>query len=168
MPKEPPDFDCRNAWQVLRLRLRDWMWPAALAIVVVIPFLGRSSGTYQIGSVTYYANVFGPLVMLSAIVFAGVRWCCIGHLRPRRADRCARCGYPTTGLDESDPASRCPECGADAAARRLPAPRSRIRAIFGGASLARWLVDLPGVLLLLVPVYVIVMIVLMIFGVIDD
>ncbi len=34
--------------------------------------------------------------------------------------------------------------------------------------ITRLLVDLPGVLLLLVPVYVFVMVVLMIFGVIDD
>lgn len=168
MPKEPPDFDCRSALQVLRLRLRDWMWPTAIAIIVVIPFLGRSDGPYKIGSITYYANVYGPWVMLFAIVFAGVRWCWIGHLRPRGANRCARCGYPTTGLDESDPTSRCPECGADPATRQGPTRRSLFRETFGGVSILRWLLDLPGVLLLLVPVYVIVMLVLIIYGVIDD
>ena len=39
LPKEPPNFDCRDAGQVLRLRLRDWLWPAAVAIAVAIPIL---------------------------------------------------------------------------------------------------------------------------------
>ena len=168
MPTEPPEFDCRSTLQVLRLRFRDWMWPTALAIVVAITVLNRVALPREPGLIALVLYAFGPWIWIAALVFAGARWCWIGRLRPRGADRCARCGYPTTGLDESDPASRCPECGADAAARRLPAPRSRVRGSFAGVSLARWLIDLPGVLLLLVPVYVIVMLVLIIYGVIDD
>lgn len=53
MPKEPPDFDCRSAWQVLRLRVRDWMWPTAIAVAILIPILGRTGGEpCKSGSVT--------------------------------------------------------------------------------------------------------------------
>jgi hypothetical protein len=151
MPMEPPDFDCRSASQVLRLRFRDWMWPAAIAVAMLIPILGRTGGEpYRAGSVTYYMNTKETaFVWLAAIAFAGVRWCWIGRWRARGSGVCRQCGYPTTGLDESDSASRCPECGADAATSRRPSPRWRIRETFGGASLARCLLHLPGLLLLL-------------------
>jgi len=54
LPKEPANFDCRDAGQVLRLRLRDWLWPAA------IPILGQSNGPHRIGSVTFYAMACPP------------------------------------------------------------------------------------------------------------
>jgi hypothetical protein len=170
MPKEPPDFDCRSAWQVFRLRLRDWMWPTAIAVAIAIPIAGRTGGeTYKIGSITDYANSFGALVLwLAAIFFAGFRWCMVGALRSRDRNRCARCGYPTTGLDDRDPSSLCPECGADATARAVPTMRSTLREAFRGVPISRYLIDLPGILVMLYPVLGIVAMLLMIFGVIDD
>jgi hypothetical protein len=164
MPAEPPTFDCRSARQVLRLRCRDWLWPTAIAIAVAITVLGRTGGEpYRIGSVTDYMNTKeAKFVWLAAIAFAGARWCWIGRWRARSSECCRRCGYPTNGFHESDPASRCPECGADAAARWRPSPRSRVRETFGGASLARWLLDLPGLLVLLYGVVGLVLFVLII------
>jgi len=170
MPKEPPDFDCRSAWQVLRLRLRDWMWPTAIAVAIAIPIAGRTGGeTYKIGSITDYANSFGALMLwLAAIFFTGFRWCMVGRLRPRDRHRCARCGYPTTGLDDRDPTSLCPECGADATTRRVPTIRSGLRETFRGVPIRRYLIDLPGILVMLYPLLGIVAMLLMIFGVIED
>ena len=170
MPKEPPDFDCRSAWQVLRLRFRDWMWPAAIAVAVAIRIAGHTGGEpYKIGSITDYANSFGALMLwLAAIFFAGFRWCMVGALRSRDRNRCARCGYPTTGLDDRDPSSLCPECGADATARAVPTMRSTLREAFRGVPISRYLIDLPGILVMLYPVLGIVAMLLMIFGVIDD
>ena len=170
MPKEPPDFDCRNAWQVLRLRFRDWMWPTAIAVAIAIPIAGRTGGeTYKIGSITDYANSFGALMLwLAAIFFTGFRWCMVGRLRPRDRHRCARCGYPTTGLDDRDPSSLCPECGAEATTRHVPTLRSTLREAFRGVPISRYLIDLPGILVMLYPVLGIVAMLLMIFGVIDD
>ncbi|HAW94926.1 MAG TPA: hypothetical protein DCX60_01500 [Phycisphaerales bacterium] len=76
MPKEPPNFECRDAGQVLRLRFRDWMWPLALGLpfVVSTPFLGYSNGPCRIGSLTYYVNVdgllllFGPFCLILLLV----------------------------------------------------------------------------------------------------
>ena len=73
MPKEPPNFDCRDVGQVLRLRFRDWMWPLALAFVVAIPFLGYSNGTYRIGSLTYYVNVYGSRLFFPVCFFCSSR-----------------------------------------------------------------------------------------------
>jgi hypothetical protein len=154
---EPPDFDCRDAMQVLRLRLRDWLWPAAVAIAVAIWILAQSKGTYRIGSVTYYANTYGPPLFLAAILFAGLRWCSIGRLRPRDPSRCGQCDYPLDWLAPSRGPQCCPECGADASGpprkRRIP--------------LSRMLLDLPGLLALLFPIFVVAMLLLAMLGVIE-
>lgn len=169
MPKEPADFDCRSAAQVLRLRLRDWMWPLAAAIAVTIPVLGNNGGVpYKIGSVTYYANTYGPSVFLLSIVFAGLRWCWIGHLRPRPKNRCGSCGYPTTGLAGTDSITRCPECGAEASLVAGLARPAGASGVFSGVPLARWLIDLPGLLALLFVGYVVVILILLASGLIDD
>ena len=144
------------------------MWPTALAIVIAIPLLGRSDGPYPIGSITFFANVFGPWVVLAAIAFAGARWCSIGHLRPRGRDGCGRCGYPTAGRAAGAAAGRCPECGAEPSDQASERDRSTLRETFRGVPIARLLLDLPGLLLLLVPPYVIAMAILILFGVIDD
>ncbi len=156
--------------QVLRLRFRDWMWPTAIAIAFLIPILGRTGGEpYRIGSLTYYANSCGGILLwLAAIFLAGARWCWIGYLRPRDPSLCGRCGYPAAGLDDRDPSSRCPECGADAATGRRPPPRWSLRESLRGVPIARYLIDLPGILLMLYPLGGIVAAVLMIFWVIDD
>lgn len=166
MPKEPPDFDCRSALQVLRLRVRDWMWPAALAIAVAITVLNRSALPREPGAIALLLGVFGPWVLIGALVFASARWCWIGRLRPRGANQCARCGYPTTGLDDSDPASRCPECGAGPDDRRTPTAALPFLASIRGAPISRWLIDLPGVLGLLFAIFMFTMLVLIVFGVV--
>jgi hypothetical protein len=108
------------------------------------------------------------MLWLAAIFFAGFRWCMVGALRSRDRNRCARCGYPTNGLDDRDPSSLCPECGADATTRHVPTMRSTLREAFRGVPISRYLIDLPGILVMLYPVLGIVAMVLMIFGVIDD
>ena len=168
MPTEPPDFDCRNPVQVLRLRFRDWMWPTALAIAVAIPFLGQSNGTYRIGSVTYYANTYGPSIFLAAIVFAAARWYWIGRLRPFASDRCPRCGYSTTGLDAAGSAVRCPECGTEAGPGRSASQPARFRERFRAAPISRLLLDLPSVVAAGFVAWVLVVIGLIVFGVVDD
>ena len=170
MPREPDNFDCRSARQVLSLRLRDWMWPSAVAVTVTVPFLFQTdgSGFFRIGSLADYVNTFGPLIMLAAIAFAGVRWCWLGHLRPRDARCCARCGYPIGDVDHSRSDARCPECGADPTIRRTANACRWIRESFRGVSLARLLLDLPGLLLLLIPVCAFLIVTLVIIGVIDD
>jgi hypothetical protein len=154
LPKEPPNFDCRDAGQVLRQRFRDWWWPAAVVIAVVIPILGQSNGPYRIGSVTYYANTFGLPIFLAAILFAGLRWCWIGRLRPGDPTRCGHCDYPLDWMDSARGPQRCPECGGDASAKRR-VPLSRI------------LLDVPGVLAVLFPILVVAMVLLAMLGVIE-
>ena len=162
MPKDPPNFDRRDAWRVLRLRFRDWMWPAAVVIAVVIPFLGRSNGAYQVGSLTYYANTFGLPLFLAAIAFAGVRWCWIGWCwtgwhPDRDPTRCGQCDYPIQWM-ESVPGPRCcPECGTDGS---LPPTRR-------GIPLTRLLLDVPGLLAVLFPLSLFAMLLLAILGVIE-
>jgi hypothetical protein len=168
MPKEPANFDCRSAWAVLRLRLKDWMWPMAVAGAIAIPLLGRTAGPYRIGSFTYYFQIFGPWLWLALVMFAGFRWSWIGHMRPRDRGACPRCGYRLDGLDARDPAAHCPECGADAATRRMLAARPSLRRTFDGLTLGRALLDLPALLAALVPFFVATLLVLMIFGFIDD
>jgi hypothetical protein len=162
MPKKPPNFDCRSVGQVLRLRLRDWMWPSALALVIAIPFAGRSSGPYPIGSLTYYANTLGPPLMLAAMIFAGIRWCTlgwcwIGATPQRDPTRCAHCDYLLAGLDAHQGPQRCPECGTD-----TTTPPTWRR-----PSIARMLIDLPGVLLASFPIFLIAILMLALFGLID-
>jgi hypothetical protein len=187
MPKEPDDFDCRSVRHVLKLRFRDWMWPTAIAITVLVPWIATAQndaevlsvmesasanaqpnppGSYRIGSLTYYLNAYGPLVMLAAMGFAGVRWCWLGHLRPREDRRCARCGYPIDGFADAPPNARCSECGADATVQRTPTVRSWLRESFRGVTIARLAIDLPGLLLLGFVAFVFVLITLVVFGVV--
>lgn len=172
MPKEPADFDCRSVRQVLRLRFRDWMWPTAVAIVVLIPLVARAvtdpSGTYRIGSLPFYLNVYGPFILLAAMTFAGLRWCWLGHLRPRKGRRCARCGYPSPETATPAPDARCSECGADAIAQRTYTAGSLLRECFRGVTLGRLAIDLPGLLILGFLALVLVLITLIAFGVIPD
>lgn len=171
MPREPADFDCRRVRQVLRLRFRDWMWPTAVAIVVLIPLVARAgtdpSGTYRIGSLTFYLNVYGPFVLLAAMTFAGLRWCWLGHLRPRKGRRCARCGYPSPETSAPAPDARCSECGADAIAQRTHTLGSLMRECFRGVTLGRLAIDLPGLLLLAYGAFVVALIMLFLFGLIS-
>jgi hypothetical protein len=170
MPREPDNFDCRSVRQVLFLRLRDWMWPSALAVVVTVPLMFQTdaSGTYRIGSVAHFVSIFGPPIMLMAIVFAGLRWCWLGHLRPRDANCCARCGYPIGKVHHAEGAARCSECGATSTIQRTATLRTLIRESFRGVSLARFLLDVPGLLLLLLPLSIFVIVTLIVVGVIDD
>ncbi len=173
VPKVPPDFDCCHAGQVLRLRFRDWMWPLAILTCVGVFVASRPTspnGVYRIGSLTYYANMLGPLVVFVLVPLAGARWCWLGRVRPMPAGRCGGCGYDLAGLAAAGASGggvRCPECGvvdslavvgAGAATRR---PRRRV-------PLVRRLIDLPGLLLMLTWLYMVVAVVLIIFGVIDD
>ncbi len=154
MPKQPLHFDSRNISDVLRLRFRDWQWPLAVIVVVAIPFLGHTNGTYQIGSITYYATTpYAYVVWLAALVFIGIRWFAIGRLRPRIAGMCGRCNYLISGSDSQ----RCPECGADKNA--LESTRR--------VSFARIVIDIPSVFILSIPVWSIGMIILGMFGIID-
>ena len=159
MPKEPPDFDCRDAVQVLRLRLRDWMWPTALMVVMAIVTFGYFDNTspYRIGSLTYYVNTFGPILILLGLLFAGLRWCLLGRLRPHDSLRCAQCNYPLDWSASLPDAKQCPECGTSCSAAR-----SKHRAPF-----TRRLLDLPGLLAALFAVFVIIVLVLASRGVID-
>lgn len=184
MPKEPANFDCRSVRQVLALRIRDWMWPTAVAIVVLIPWVANAQndaelisvtansqlnhpGSYRIGSLTYYLNAYGPLVMLAAMGFAGVRWCWLGRLRPGKEPRCAGCGYLIGGFADSPSDARCSECGADATVRRTPTVRSWLRESFRGVTIARLAIDLPGLLLLGFLALVLALIPLVRFGVMN-
>lgn len=168
MPKEPTNFDCRSARAVLRLRLKDWMWPMAVAGAILIPLLGRTDGPYRIGSFTYYFQHFGPFLWLVLVMFAGIRWSLIGRMRPRDRSVCPRCGYTLDGLVARDPDARCPECGTDAATRRMLAARPSLRQTFEGLTLPRALLDLPALVAVLLPFYLVTIIVLIVFGVIDD
>ena len=185
MPKEPDKFDCRSVRQVLKLRFRDWMWPTALAIAILIPWVANAqndaavisavansqsspAGADRIGSLTYYLNAHGPLIMLAAIGFAGVRWCWLGHLRPCGKQRCACCGYLIGGFADSPPNPRCSECGADATVQRTPTVGSLLRESFRGVTIARVAIDLPGLLLLGFVAFVLVLITLLAFGVIPS
>ena len=95
MITEPASLDCYSSAQVLRLRLRDWMWPSAMAMAIGIALLGQSDGeTYRIGSITYYANVYGPPLFLALLVFAGIRWCWIGSPRAFDPEQRARRRLP--------------------------------------------------------------------------
>lgn len=127
LPIQPPNFDCRDPMDVLRLRLRDWWWPTAAVIAMAIPFLGRSSGlTCQIGSLAYYANTYGLLVFLPAIFLAGLRWCWVGRLRPRDPNRCGHCNDRLDWMNAEPEPRQCPECGAAASGstgRHCHAPR---------------------------------------------
>lgn len=168
MPKEPPEFDCRSVRQVLRLRLKDWLWPLALGVAIAVPLLGRTDGPYRIGSPTYYIQTLGPLVWLGAIMFAGMRWAWVGRMRPRCGDSCARCGYSLDGLGARDPRTPCPECGAHGRAREVATVWSYARQSFAGLTLARALIDLPLLIALLFPLWILVALALMLLGVIDD
>lgn len=131
MPSEPPDFDARDWSQVLRLRLRDRFWQAAIVIAVATVTLGSLAG-WRAAPLLWLerqgAIPFGVLV-----VVAGIRWCWVGRLTTSRGDRCGACGDSMRGVD---PAARCPECGAEDLQRR--AARS--------VPVARLILDLPGVL----------------------
>jgi predicted RNA-binding Zn-ribbon protein involved in translation (DUF1610 family) len=165
MPTEPPDFDCCNAGQVLRLRFRDWMWPLAILMNVGILVLVRAvatSGPYRIGSLTFFVNIYGPPLMLVLFPLAGARWCWLGRVRRMPAGRCAACGYHLTGLTGAE--VRCPECGlADVAAGATASKRPRRR-----VPLSRWLIDLPGLFLIVATAIIFVGAVLMMMGVIDE
>ena len=151
MPKPPHHFDSRNALEVLRLRFRDWMWPVAVGLIIAIPFLGRTNGgVYKVGSFTYYMNTYAPLVWLAAFVFVGVRWFWIGRLQPRRPGYCGQCNYPISRNN----AAICSECGADK--KRMTSTRP--------ISKARILIDLPSLLFLLPPMFVVIFIMLEVFG----
>ena len=113
--------------QVLQLRLRDWMWPSAVALALVILLLGRSSGPYPAGSITDFVNTIGVPVCLGLLAFAGIRWCSIGWLRP------------------GDPARRAG----------------------GRLSIARLLLDLPGLFVAGSAVWLVAMMLLAMFGVIE-
>jgi len=113
--------DRGSAAQVLRFRIRDGLCWAAMALAIAIPILGQSSGTYRSGSLTDYANVYGPPVFLALLAFAGVRWCWLG--------------------------------------RSLLQKEARLT--------TRLLVDLPGVLVASFATWVVVMVVLGLFGVIE-
>ena len=159
MPKEPPNFDCRDAIAVLLLRLRDWCWPVAIASAVTIPILGRTNGVaYKIGSIAYYANTPCAVLAFFLLFFiAGLRWCWIGRIRPYGPGRCRKCGYRLIWTRTSPVPERCPECGE---ATAVPTRGRRI-------SIARRLVDLPGVLAMLVPIGFLVMILLAVVGLLD-
>ena len=155
MPKPPDHFDSRNALEVLRLRFRDWMWPVAVCLIIAIPialsFFGRmNGGVYKIGSFTYYINTYGVWIWLAAFVFVGVRWFWIGRLQPRRPGYCGQCNYPISRNN----AAICSECGADK--KRMTSTRP--------ISKARILIDLPSLLFLLPPMFVVVFIMLEVFG----
>jgi hypothetical protein len=123
-------------------------------VVAAISYLGHANGTYQIGSITYYATTpYANVVWSAALVFIGIRWFAIGRLRPRIAGMCGRCNYRILGSDSQ----RCPECGADKNA--LESTRR--------VSFARIVIDLPSVFILLMPVSIIGMIILGVFGIID-
>ena len=162
MPKLPPNFDPLDPRAVLRLRFRDWMWPAAVAVAVAIPLLGWSDGPYRIGSVTYYASMLGLPVFLAASLFAGLRWCWIGRVGRRAANLCGRCGYPLDRLAAAGGPPRCPECGTVASTsttgRRVP---------FREIPPIRLLIDLPGVLAILFPLLTVGLVVLAVIGVIN-
>jgi hypothetical protein len=162
MPKPPPDFDPLDPLAVLRLRFRDWMWPAAVAVAVAIPLLQRWNAPYQAGSVSFYANVvLGPWILLAASLFAGLRWCWIGRIGRRAADLCGRCGYPLDRLAAASGPPRCPECGTVASARttgrRIP---------FREIPPLRLLLDVPGVLAILFPLLIVGLLMLVVTGVI--
>lgn len=162
VPNKPPHFNRRDARQVFFLRLRDWMWPTAIAIAVAIVLLSRSSGPYHIGSVTYLANMYGPPLILIATVFAGVRWCAIGWCwmgAPSDHDpsRCDYCDYSLVGLDGIRDSKRCPECGSELAG---PPTRRRI-------PIARMLLDLPGLLTVLAAFALVAVVMLALVGVVE-
>jgi hypothetical protein len=147
------------------------MWPTAVAIVVLIPLVARAgtdpSGTYRIGSLTFYLNAYGPFVLLAAMTFAGLRWCWLGHLRPRKGRRCACCGYPSPETAIPAPDARCSECGADAIAQRTHTLVSLVRECFRGVTLGRLAIDLPGILILAYGAFVVMLITLVLFGLIS-
>ncbi|MAC74407.1 MAG: hypothetical protein CMJ22_02320 [Phycisphaerae bacterium] len=159
MPKEPPNFDCRDAIAVLLFRLRDWCWPVAIAVAVTIPILGGTGGgTYKVGSLTYYANTPCAVLTFFLVIFiAGLRWCWVGRIRAHGPGRCRHCGYRLDWVEAGAEPQRCPECGEATSATR---PARRI-------SIARLLVDLPGVLAMLVPIGFLVMILLAVVGLLD-
>lgn len=162
VPKRPKHVNRRDARQVFLLRLRDWMWPTAIAIAAATFFLARSSGPYRIGSITYVASTFGPLVILLAMMFAAVRWCAIGWCwvgAPLDHDpsRCGRCDYPLVGLDVIRGLVCCPECGGDLG---VPSNRRRI-------PLARAMLDLPGLLIVLGALALVALVVLAAVGVVE-
>jgi hypothetical protein len=162
LPKYPPHFDRREAGCVLRLRFRDWMWPAAIVIAAVIPFLGQSNGPYRIGSLTYYANTIGPPLFLAAIAFAGARWCSIGWCwigwdPDRDRTHCGHCDYPLHWMESVHGPRCCPECGTD-----VSSPPTR-RAI----PLPRVLLDVPGLLAVLFPLSLFAMMLLATLGMIE-
>ena len=141
MPTEPADFDPNRCSQVLRLRFRDWVWPIALLLAASIPVLASIDVRGIARPIGEFCNEYGPIMFGALLVVAGVRWCWVGRLGAPRPDRCGRCGYAMMGLDQSDPAVRCPECGADGRERTAMRP----------VPLARVLLDLPGVLVGLRP-----------------
>ena len=159
LPKEPPNFDCRDAIAVLLLRLRDWCWPLAIASAVTISLLARTNGVaYKVGSITDYANSPCALLTFFLLIFiAGLRWCWVGRVRAHGPGRCRHCGYRLDWMETGAEPQRCPECGEATSAAR---PARRI-------PIARLLVDLPGVLAMLVPTGFVVMILLAFVGLLD-
>jgi len=131
MPSEPPDFDSLDWRQVLRLRLRDRFWQAAILLGIAIAAMG-SIGGWRAAPLLWLER-HGAIPFGVLLVVAGIRWCWVGRVSSARGDRCGGCGYSTIGLD---PAGRCPECGAEARERR------NLRTI----PVARVVLDLPGVL----------------------
>lgn len=169
MPVDSRDCDGRDPAQVLRLRFRDWVWPSALALAIILPVLKSVlvPPPYRIGSPEDYLLLCGLPVWLLAMFVAGARWCWIGRMRPRREDCCGRCGYPTRGLDPSDALGRCPECGTRFAASHPGTRRSVFRRRFEGLTFLRALLDLPGLLLMSFPAYVVTLLLLVTLGVIE-
>lgn len=141
------------------------MWPLALAFVVAIPFLGYSNGTYRIGSLTYYVNVYGPLLFFAAMAFAGLRWCHLGCLRRSHDTHCVQCNYPLDWSASAVDVERCPECGLSSS--KHTKRQVSLKHLLVGVSFKRLLIDLPGLLLLLVPVSLIVLLLLGTMGLID-
>ena len=86
-----------------------------------------------------------------ATFVAGVRWCWIGRMRPRREGCCGR----------------CPECGTGFAASHPGTQRSGFLRRFEGLTFLRALLDLPGLLLMSYPAFVVTLFLLVILGVIE-
>ena len=141
------------------------MWPLALAFVVAIPFLGYSNGTYRIGSLTYYVNVYGSRLFFPAMGFVGLRWCLLGRLRRSHDTHCVQCNYPLDWSASAVDVERCPECGLSSS--KHTKRQVSLKHLLVGVSFKRLLIDLPGLLFLLVPISLIVLLLLGTMGLID-
>jgi hypothetical protein len=109
-----------------------------------------------------------PLAWLACIMFAGIRWSWIGRMRPPSEPCCPQCGYRLNGHGTDEQPVQCPECGARGHVRDPLTARSYLRRSMMGLTLGRVLIDLPLLLSILLPMWVVVMIVLMLLGVIED